>query len=140
MSSFRNQLLLLGAITLAVAFGFQGARGLYETTEGRYAECGREMAETDNWLIPQLDYRPHWTKPPVTYWAIAAGVELLGPTNWGVRFYNAVALVAAVAALFGIAATLWGRRTAVIAAACFATSPFLIAAGNTIHTDLLLTV
>jgi 4-amino-4-deoxy-L-arabinose transferase-like glycosyltransferase len=64
-------------VVLAIAFlitsVFQGSRGLYETTEGRYAECGREMLIAGKYLEPTLDFKPHWTKPPMTYWAIAGG-------------------------------------------------------------------
>jgi 4-amino-4-deoxy-L-arabinose transferase len=44
------------------------------------------MLETGNWWIPQLEYHPHLTKPPLTYWAIAAGMAVLAKMN-GVRLY-----------------------------------------------------
>ena len=69
---------LLIAPAFLAAFAFQGSRGLYETSEGCYAECAREMIESGNYLEPTLGYRPHWTKPPMTYWAIAAGIRLAG--------------------------------------------------------------
>ena len=71
------------ALALLVGFSFQGSRGLYETTEGRYVEVAREMVETGNWIEPTLGYRPHWAKPPLTYWAIAGGIKLLGVNEWG---------------------------------------------------------
>lgn len=64
----RLPILLAGALIAALIF--HGTRGLYETTEGRYAECAREMAQSGSWLEPTLNNAPHWTKPPVTYWAI----------------------------------------------------------------------
>ena len=43
-------ILVMVLISLAVSFSFQGSRGLYETSEGRYAECAREMVERGNYL------------------------------------------------------------------------------------------
>lgn len=83
--AYQKTWLLMMLTALLTAFSFQGARGLYETSEGRYAECAREMRETGNYLEPTLDYKPHWTKPPLTYWAMVAGMRLLGANAWGTR-------------------------------------------------------
>ena len=65
-------------VALLVGVAFQGTRGLTETSETRYAECAREMLVTGNWLEPQLEFQPHWTKPPLAYWCIAAGMKVFG--------------------------------------------------------------
>ena len=126
---------LLIVLAALLAFAFQGSRGLYETTEGRYAESAREMLETGDWLVPRLDYEPHWSKPPLTYWALAAGIALLGENEWGVRAAPAAAYLVIVAALYGLGAAMWGRRTGFAAALVYATSPFAIAAANSVSTD-----
>ena len=37
---------------------------LMDKTEARYAEIARIMAETGNWITPQVDYGvPFWAKP-----------------------------------------------------------------------------
>ena len=126
-------------LALFVAFSFQGSRGLYETTEGRYAECSREMLERDNYLEPTLGYRPHFTKPPLTYWAIAGGMRLLGPNEWGVRLYNAIAFFLTVLAIAWIGATLWGKPTGIMAGLIYASSPFPVFGAYAVSTDTLLT-
>ena len=83
--------ILVTAVAVLVAFSFQGTRGLYGTTEGRYAESAREMLETGHGLVPQLDYQPHWTKPPLSCWTIAGGMALLGVNEWGARLSGALA-------------------------------------------------
>ncbi|KPK99456.1 MAG: hypothetical protein AMK75_06425, partial [Planctomycetes bacterium SM23_65] len=88
--------ILLVVLAVVLAFGFLGTRGLYETTEGRYAEAAREMIETGDWLVPRLDYEPHWAKPPLTYWALAGGMMLLGENEWGVRLAPALAYLVTV--------------------------------------------
>ncbi len=73
--------LILIAITLALAFAFQGSRGLWRADEGRYVRCAYEMLKTGDWVTPQINYQPHFTKPPMTYWALAAsfGAPVIEP-------------------------------------------------------------
>ncbi|MFH1864554.1 MAG: glycosyltransferase family 39 protein [Candidatus Eisenbacteria bacterium] len=130
-----RRMVLLVVLAALLAFAFQGSRGLYETTEGRYAESAREMLETGDWLVPRLDYEPHWTKPPLTYWALAGGMALLGENEWGVRAAPAVAYLVIVATVFGLGAAMWGRRTAYVAALVYATCPFAVVAANSVSTD-----
>lgn len=131
----RVVLLLLG---LVLGLAFQGTRGLFETTEGRYAEAGREMLETGAWLEPQLDYQPHWTKPPATYWTVAGGLALLGDNAWGARFANAILFALTGLAVAGIGRLLWDARTGFIAGLVFLTSLFPFAAAAVLSTDTLL--
>ncbi len=127
-------------LSIVVAFSFQGSRGLYESTEGRYAECAREMMETGNYFEPTLNYQPHWSKPPLTYWAIIGGMKLLGVNEWGVRFYNAIAFFLTVLVVTSIGTSLWGRQTGLIAGLIYTSSPFTVIAANTLNTDTLLTL
>lgn len=140
MQSERRNALVLIALSAILAFAFQGSRGLYETTEGRYAESAREMLETGNWLAPQLDYAPHWTKPPLTYWAMAAGMALVGTNEWGARLCNAIVFVLAVLAVSGLARVMWDERTGFVAGMIYALSPFPFLAGSSVHTDLVLSL
>ena len=96
----------LVALLALMAFAFQGTRGIWEPDEGRYTAAGLNMLESGDWLLPTLDdERPHLTKPPVTYWAIAASVALLGRDEWAARLPGALAYVGTGLLLFGL-----GRR------------------------------
>ncbi len=126
------------ALASLIAFAFQGSRGLFETTEARYAEAGREMLETGNWFIPQLEHQPHLTKPPMTYWALAGGMALLGQNEWGARLYLALAFVAMVGAVYRIAWLLWDQRTAIVAGSLYACAPAAVYGLYSVSTDQLL--
>ena len=132
--------LFLVAAAIIVAFGFQGTRGLFESTEGRYAECAREMIETNNWLIPQLDYSPHWTKPPLTYWAIAGGIKLLGPNGWGVRLYTGLAFLLLVWAVSECGKVMWDHQCGYLAGLLYATSGYALGGMYSVNADTLLSL
>jgi 4-amino-4-deoxy-L-arabinose transferase-like glycosyltransferase len=129
---------VLLALALLVAFAFQGSRGLYETTEGRYAESALEMVQGGGWLEPTLAGRPHWTKPPLTYWTIAAGIVVVGPNGWGARLASALAFVLTVLLVAAIGETLWDRATGFVAGLVYVSSPFPAAAAAVVSTDTLL--
>jgi 4-amino-4-deoxy-L-arabinose transferase-like glycosyltransferase len=138
--SNKYQYVLLTAAACLIAFGFQGSRGLFESTEGRYAECAREMMETGNWIIPQLDYHPHWTKPPLTYWAIAGGIKLLGQNCWGVRLYIAICFILLTGVITALGTILWNRRCGFLAGLIYVSAPFSIGAAYSVNTDTLLSL
>ncbi len=122
------------------AFSFQGSRGLYETTEGRYAEAAREMVETTKYLVPTLDYKPHWTKPPLAYWGIAAGILLFGQSEWSVRFSNSLSFLITTIIVIILGSLLWERRAGLIAGLIYLSSPFPFFGANAVSTDTLLTL
>ena len=136
----KTAILIILILATVAAFSFQGSRGIYEPTEGRYAECAREMMEQCSYLEPLIDYQPHWTKPPLTYWAIAAGIKILGNNEWGVRFYLAISFIVTVLLVKGIGTTLWDKTTGIVAGLVYVTSIFTVFAANAVSTDNLLTL
>ena len=133
-------LILVLGIALTTGFAFQGTRGLYESSEGRYAECAREMIETGNFMEPQIGYRPHLTKPPLTYWAIAGGMMLLGENEWGIRLYNAAAFALTVLVIVQLGIMLWDKETGLVAGLIYASSLFPVIGAYFVTTDTLLTL
>jgi 4-amino-4-deoxy-L-arabinose transferase-like glycosyltransferase len=119
---------------------FQGSRGLFEPTETRYAEVAREMLESGDYLHPTLSHQPHLTKPPVAYWAIAAGMRLLGRNAWGARFGNVIALCLTVLAIASIGTTVWGNRIGFLAGLIYLSSPLPVIGAAAVSTDTLLTL
>lgn len=133
-------LALVVVLAIISSFSFQGSRGLYETTEGRYAESAREMVETGKYLIPTLDYEPHWTKPPLAYWGIATGILLFGQSEWGVRFSNSLSYFFTIILVIILGSLLWEYRVGLIAGLIYLSSPFPFFGVNAVSTDTLLTL
>lgn len=129
-----------GPVLIAVLVGiaFQGSRGLTETSETRYAECAREMLVTGNWLEPQLEFLPHWTKPPAAYWFMAAGMKLFGVNAWGARLPGVFALALAAWGVVVIGRRLWGERVGFAAGTAFALG-FPVFGAWVVTTDIYLT-
>src|SRR5205085_38868 len=75
----RLPMLLLAAV---LALGFDlGGYPLFDPDEGRNAEVAREMAETNDFVLPHLDGLPYLDKP-IVYFAVAAvTMKVLGPTE-----------------------------------------------------------
>jgi dolichyl-phosphate-mannose-protein mannosyltransferase len=82
----------------------RGARstGLKEPDEGRYAEIGREMAVSNDWLIPHPNGFEHFQKPPLLYWATAASIRIFGATEWAARLPSALAATGVLLLTFWI--------------------------------------
>lgn len=91
--SIRNLLLVLGVLLLARLLTL-GTAPLFDATEGRYAEIGREMAVSGDWITPTLHGGvPFWAKPPLHFWATAASIRLFGVNEWAVRLPSFLASI-----------------------------------------------
>jgi 4-amino-4-deoxy-L-arabinose transferase len=132
--------LVLGVALVLLASAFQGSRGLYETDEGRYTDVALTMLDSHDWLVPHLD-REHaiFTKPPLTYWALAASFSAFGRNEWAARLPNAIAFVVTGFLVLGLA----GRFVPAqpwLGAATWAAMLAPTVAANVVSTDTVLTL
>lgn len=136
--SFTNSPIKILLLALILALCFQGTRGLFDEDETRYAECAREMLVTGQFLVPQRDFRPHITKPPLTYWTIAASMKIFGINEWAARLPNALAFALTTFLLTLIGTGLWNWQTGRFTGLIYMSSLVPLAASNIITTDTLL--
>lgn len=141
--SFRRSagpLVLLGTTFFAALLAFRdlGARPLFSPAEARYAEIGREMLQSGDWIQPRLNHVRYYEKPPLLYWALAGSYAAFGVDDFSSRLPSAVAYIGTTAVTYLIAEALFGLPAAGIAAFVYATSlgPFLF--GRFLFTDSLL--
>ena len=132
-------LIVVACVALIVGFALLGSRGLWDPDEGRYTNVALNMLDSGDWMDPQRnDDVGHWTKPPLTYWAIAASVELFGRNPWAARLPAVLAYLLSVALSWRLARRLAPGAESV-AALAFATMLLPALASQLITTDFVLT-
>jgi 4-amino-4-deoxy-L-arabinose transferase-like glycosyltransferase len=128
--------LFVAAIALAIHLG---GFPLLDADEGRNAEVAREMAETNDYVVPRLNGLPYLDKPIVYFAAEAAAMEVLGPTELAARLPAYLFTIATAAVLFWFARRLWGGDAPWIAAIVFLAMPLTVAFARTVIFDSALT-
>jgi 4-amino-4-deoxy-L-arabinose transferase-like glycosyltransferase len=117
--------LVVGALALAMQLG---SVPLMDADEGRNAEVAREMAETNDYVMPRLDGLPYLDKPVVYFAAEAAVMEVLGPTETAARLPAYLFTIATALLLF------WYTRN-LVAPIVFLSMPLVIAFARTVIFD-----
>ena len=138
MTRFRVTASVLALLVFALAF--QGTRGLWEPDEGRYGGIAERMLASGDYIHPAFnDEQRHYAKPPLTYWAIAAGFGLLGVNEWGARLANALAFVATTLLVLALARSIAPARPW-LAPLVYASFLLPYSASNGVTPDTLLTL
>jgi 4-amino-4-deoxy-L-arabinose transferase-like glycosyltransferase len=125
-------------LIIAVLFIHLGGYPLLDSDEGRNGEVAREMAATNDYVMPRLDALPYLDKPIVFFAAAAACMEVLGPTETAARLpallftLGTAALLAWFARRVGID---W-RATGIV----FLATPLTLAFSRTVIFDSALTL
>jgi len=118
--------LLVVAAALALGVNLNGYR-LLDPDEGRNAEVAREMAASNDYLLPHLDGLPYLDKPVVYFAAAALAMEVLGPTETAARLPALLFTLATIAIIVAFARRRWGPDAGWLAGLAFATMPIVMA-------------
>ncbi len=136
MNGMYRILIVIGLLVYCLAF--QGTRSLWEPDDGRYTAVAMEMLRHGDWLKPQLHReQPHWTKPPLTYWAIAASVSLLGRNEFAARLPSSLSFFFTTCLVY-ILGCIFLKRRAWLAPLAYASFILPSIASNIITTDGML--
>ncbi|SMB92874.1 glycosyl transferase family 39 [Hymenobacter roseosalivarius DSM 11622] len=129
-------LLLLGG---AFFIGL-GAWGPLESSEARYAEIGREMLVSGDWLHPRLLGIQHFHKPPLTYWLTAAGLTVFGPHAAAVRVLPVLTVLLQVLLMYKLGELLFlgDRARALATAVVYGSLPVVLISALNVTTDAYL--
>lgn len=115
-----------------------GGLPLVGPDEPRYAEVGREMFASGDWITPRLAGHLWFEKPVLLYWGQALSYHLFGVNEWAARFPSALA--ASMTVLFvahavrRLASAQWGF----LAGATLSTCAFWFALARAASTDMVL--
>ncbi len=123
---------LLCALYLADLAGM----GMVQPDEPRYADVGRAMARSGDWITPRLWGQPWFEKPALLYWMTAAGFRLgLGP-DLAPRLPVAILSVLFMSFFWWRLKLDWDQRAASYATAMLATSAGWLTYSHVAVTDL----
>jgi len=129
MNGRRHPPLLVGWALVAVvglSWGL-GSYPLVDQDEGRNGEVAREMAATNDYVVPHLDGLPYVDKPVLWFAATAVVMEILGPTELAARSVSWLCALA-TALLVGWCGGRWfGTEAGWLAGIAAATAPLPLA-------------
>ena len=129
-------LILLSAI---VRLATLGAYPLMDNTEARYAEVGRKMLETGDWIMPQVQYGvPFWAKPPLSFWFTGASFAAFGVNEFASRLPQFVVALVIAWLTYAFALRRNGREFALRATLVLCTTPLFFIAAGAVMTDMTL--
>lgn len=108
----------------------------YDTSEPRYAEIARIMAESGDWITPWFSPGvPFWGKPPLSFWAQALSMKAFGYTEFAGRFPSWICLLLTNAVLLSGIHVLRGPRIALWTAVIYSTCTLVYISSGAVLTD-----
>ena len=131
---------LVAVLFAALWFGTLEYRKLVKPDEGRYGEIPREMVATGDWLTPRLNGIKYFEKPPLQYWATAAGYKAFGAHHWTVRLWPALTGFLGILFTGFVAARLFGAAAGWVAASVLGGSLLYVMLGHVAVLDMSLSV
>lgn len=125
---------------------------LADTSEPRYAEIARVMAESGDWITPWFEPGlPFWGKPPLAFWSEALAFRLFGVSDFAARLPSWLAALATLWLVFRLARGWYGTHVAMrtvlihsslalayVASGAVLTDPFLVLGTTWVMTALAL--
>ncbi|GGE73706.1 phospholipid carrier-dependent glycosyltransferase [Streptosporangium jomthongense] len=110
-----------------------------DTTEPRYAEIARLMVDTGDWITPWFEPGvPFWGKPPLSFWAQAAAINVFGISEFSLRFPSWLATLGMVWLVWRLARQLWNVGVAQWSSLVFATMALTYISAGAVMTDAFL--
>ncbi len=122
------------AFALALCLPRLGSFGFWDPSELRLAEQAREIARSDNLFDPTVGGR-FAARPPLDLSLAALGIRLFGASEWGARFFFALAAIAALMAVYWAGAGLLRRRAGLLGALVLGTTPLFVLEARQLTSD-----
>ena len=130
--------MLLTVLAFLTFFVGLGRPAITDSDEAFYAQAGREMAESGDWVTPHYNRQPRFEKPVLFYWLVALTYLAAGIGELAARIPSALAGLGLVLTAFACARRWYDDRTAVLAGTITATSFGYVAVARQALPDLSL--
>ncbi|MBI2996409.1 MAG: glycosyltransferase family 39 protein [Candidatus Melainabacteria bacterium] len=114
--NFLRILVILFLFFITLYFYKLGSIGLIDVDEPRYAETGREMLESGNYIVPYFNYEVRYDKPIFFYWLEVLSMKLFGINEFSARLPSVFMALLTVGMLIYFLKTFFSLTTALLAA------------------------
>ena len=126
-----------------------GKYGLFDPWETHYGEVARHMVEHQNYIDPfwgspwdvgevKRERAGFYSKPPLTMWLMALGIQTWGVNSWGVRFFFTLISIIALLSIYLALSRIVNRRVGILSTLFCGLSPFYSFLSHQAVPDLLL--
>lgn len=109
-----STLLVIFFLFVLLYFFKLGGVGLIDVDEPRYAEGGREILESGNWIVPFFNYAPRFDKPIFFYWLEALSMRAFGVNEFSARLPSLLTALLCVGMLFYFLKTFYSTTCALL--------------------------
>ncbi len=118
-----------------------GLYPLYDSTESRYAEIGRKMYASGDYITPiHRNGKPFWGKPPLSFWLTALSFNIFGVNDFAARFPSMLCMILVLLLTFYFANRVRGPDAGIVSSLILlSTGLFFIVSGG-VMTDPALVV
>jgi len=123
---------------IGLAFGLAGYP-LLDPDEGRNAEVAREMAASNDYILPRLNELPYLDKPVFFFGVAAVSMEIFGVSAVAARLAPLLFTLLTLSLVWWFGKRLYGRVGGWIAAVATGTMPLTLAFARTVIFDSALT-
>ena len=118
----RRSVLLLILLASVTFFAGLGRPAIGDSDEGFYAEAGREMVESGDWLTPHYNYEFRFQKPIFFYWLVSSSYVAGGVGEAQARAWAALAGVGLALVTLVAGRRMFDESTGLLAGAIVATA------------------
>lgn len=108
--------------------------------EAWYADIGRNMVRTGNFLTPVFNQQPFFEKPPFYYWLSFLSFKIFGINEFAARFPSALAALGTGVLLFLLGQRLFNRHVAIVSVFILASTIGFLYRSRTGNLDSVLTL
>jgi 4-amino-4-deoxy-L-arabinose transferase-like glycosyltransferase len=134
--SFRREWPIMLALTTLLLI-LSAFRVLALPDEGRYAEIGRWMHLSGDWLVPRLNGFPFFHKPPLLYWLEASVINVTGANIWFLRLIPSAHAVLILFLMGPVVSSMLGTCVAKRSVVIYGTSAAFLLGGQYINHDMM---
>lgn len=136
--------LIIPLLFLSLALAVSPFINLTDSTEGRYATIGKEMAATGNYITPMVwhsgKHLPYLGKPPLQFWMIATSINIFGGNVFAARLPSFLAAALLLILMYLILKRYVDPKTVEIAVYILIACPFFFIYSGSVIVDMTLTL